>query len=294
MKNIKASPNKINKYDQKVPWSYSILRWAGSKRKLLPILMANIPYKYERYIEPFCGSACLFFALRPNQAILGDINDELIHCYKILRNHPFLLARTASEIPNTVLDYSEIRKQSPLELNPIDRAARFVYLNRFCFNGVYRTNKKGDFNVPRGTRTGAIPSATAFYRCSYALRKSVLLSMDFKDCLSQVRKGDFIYLDPPYATSEKLSIEEYGPDSFQHHDIERLINTLSRIDRVGATFLLSYEDSEDLLKLTPTHWSIGRIRVHRHVAGFSKHREIVGEALISNNKIQMGSNDEYK
>lgn len=283
-----------NKSDCKVPWTSSILRWAGSKRKLLPILMDNIPFKYNRYIEPFCGSACLFFAIRPNQAILGDINSELIHCYKILRKHPFLLARAASKIPNTAMDYYKIRKKSPSELNPIDRAARFVYLNRFCFNGVYRTNKKGEFNVPRGTRTGGISSEKAFYRCSYALRKSILLPTYFNDCLSQAKQGDFVYLDPPYATSERPAIEEYGLDSFQHHDIEGLIYKLLQIDNIGASFLLSYTNSQDLLKLVPEHWSVQRLRVRRHVAGFLKSREMVEEVLISNNNIRMGSKDEYR
>ena len=284
-----AENNSINL----VPWASPVLRWAGSKRKLLPLLMGNIPENYNRYIEPFCGSACLFFAIRPAKAILGDINPELIHCYEQIRKHPFLLNRAVSKIPNTKKDYYEIRKKETLSLNPLDRAARFIYLNRYCFNGVYRTNKKGIFNVPRGTRTGKIPSENAFFRCSFALRKANILNLDFSKCLSQVTKDDFIYLDPPYASSERPSIEEYGVESFQHTDISRLVNQLIRIDNIGALFLLSYSDTPDLLSLLPIHWNIQKIRVRRHVAGFLNSRQFVSELLISNYRIT-GLIDEYR
>jgi DNA adenine methylase len=281
------------KTDNLTPWASPVLRWAGSKRKLLPLLMANTPGRYNRYVEPFCGSACLFFAIRPKKAILGDINSELINCYNILKKHPVLLNRAASKFPNTSEMYYEIRQKSPSTLEPIDRAAQFVYLNRFCFNGVYRTNKKGIFNVPRGTRTGKIPSEKEFIRCSYALRNAEIQNKDFGECLNQVVKSDFIYLDPPYASSDRPSIEEYGLNSFQHIDIKRLIHQLIQVDNVGASFLLSYSDTPDLIKLIPKHWNIKKIRVRRHVAGFLNSRQFVVEVLISNYMIT-GFIDEYK
>ena len=156
--------------EHRKPWSPPIFRWAGSKRKLVPILLKHCPSSYGRYIEPFAGSACLFFALKPKKAILGDINEELLRAYNTIRKHPKMVARAAKVIPNSKVMYYKIRNTDPNILNPVDRAARFVFLNRFCFNGVYRVNKRGQFNVPRGYRTGQIQDESMFYRYSLLLR----------------------------------------------------------------------------------------------------------------------------
>jgi DNA adenine methylase len=273
------------KYFSTFPWAPPFLRWAGSKKKLLPTLMANIPSNYKRYIEPFCGSACLFFAIKPQSAILSDINSDLIQCYNMILKHPRLLWRFIKKIPNTDDAYLEYRKMEPANLDPLVRAARFLYLNRYCFNGVYRTNTKGQFNVPRGTRTGSLPEESAFYRCAYALRKARLLPVDFETSLKLIRKGDFIYLDPPYATTEKPLVKEYGPNSFQRKDINRLICALAKIDQKDATFILSYAQSKELTDQIDPAWNVSKILVRRHVAGFAKHRACVTEMLISNKPI---------
>ncbi len=127
-------------------WASPLFRWAGSKRKLLPELMAQVPASLTRYVEPFAGSGCLFFALRPEKAILGDINDELIYAYSVIRDHPRLVSRAVHRLRNEKRTYYRLRSQSPNALSPVDRAARFTYLNRHCFNGVYRINRAGCFN----------------------------------------------------------------------------------------------------------------------------------------------------
>lgn len=264
------------------PWSKPFLRWAGSKRKLVPYLVDYIPDDYGRYFEPFTGSSCLFFAIKPKEAILGDINEELIHTYSIVKTHPRLVARKAKSFPNTAEDYLAIRNIHPLKLSPIDRAARFIYLNRFCFNGVYRTNKKGMFNVPRGSRTGSIPNESFFYRCSTALKSAKLIAGDFNECLKNVKKNDFVYLDPPYTTTRKNTAGEYGPVSFKCYDIPRLLNCLYDIHDKGAFFLLSYNDSEELINSLSPSWRIDYIDVSRHIAGFSKYRKIVREIIVTN------------
>ncbi len=264
------------------PWSSPLFRWAGSKRKLLPSLIECSPRRFIRYIEPFAGSACLFFALKPQQAVLGDINQELLKTYEVIRSHPRLVARAAHSFKNSVEEYYKLRRVSPHKLDPIERAARFVYLNRYCFNGVYRTNKKGEFNVPRGVRTGNLPDEKLFYRCSVALRAATIRPLDFRACLHDVRKGDFIYLDPPYATSTQRRSGEYGYGSFDSDDLESLVDCLKSIDRKGARFLLSYKDSTTLKRLLPVTWQMRKINVKRHVAGFAKYRTDVIEVLISN------------
>lgn len=266
-------------------WTEPVFRWAGSKRKLLPILLKNTPTTFERYVEPFCGSACLFFALNPEKSLLGDINSELIHTYRQIRYHPRIIARRVQEIRQTKDNYLRIRALKSDELSDIDRAVRFVFLNRLCFNGVYRTNKKGQFNVPMGNKTGKIPSETAFYRCSIALRNAELCDADFESL--NIKKGDFIYLDPPYAKKEGRDRGEYGPGSFQYSDIDRIVKFLKKITEKKANFLFSYSCSNDVIDRLHNNWNVQEISVARHVAGFSKHRNTVKEILVSNNKIEL-------
>ena len=151
------------------PWTKPFLRWAGSKRSLLPELLASVPQGYRSYIEPFAGSACLFFALKPRRAVLGDINNELMRAYAVVAKHPRQVARAVQRIPNTEHSYLRLRAMNVEALDPLARTARFVYLNRHCFNAVYRTDRQGVFNVPRGTRTGELPPESVFLRCSLAL-----------------------------------------------------------------------------------------------------------------------------
>lgn len=270
--------------EHRQPWSPPLLRWAGSKRKLLPTLLECVPSRLHRYIEPFAGSACLFFALRPDCAVLGDTNAELLQTYSILQKHPRLVAQAVHSWPNTETSYYSIRRQSPDDLNPIDRAARFIYLNRYCFNGVYRTNRRGEFNVPRGIRTGAVPSESAFYRCSIALRNARVRAVDFEDCLQDVRTGDFVYLDPPYTSVSRNRYGEYGYGCFGDCDIDRLVLCLRRIDGAGAMFLLSYANTCSVAQRL-SRWYQRIVRVRRHVAGFAGDRAEVSELLVSNCRI---------
>lgn len=268
-------------------WSRPFLRWAGSKRRLVPLLLASLPDRFSRYVEPFAGSACLFFALRPKLAVLGDINNQLMHTYETVSQHPRIVARALSEIPSTKSAYYRVRDRFSDDLPALQRAVYFVYLNRHCFNGVYRTNRKGKFNVPLGSRTGAIPSESEFYRCSVALRAVTFRACDFEDCLSATEKGDFVYLDPPYSSSSRPRYGEYGYDSFQPPDINRLKSQLTYLNRIGCKFLLSYTDSDDTRRAF-SRWSLRRITVRRNVAGFSSHRRTAGEILVANYPIPEG------
>jgi DNA adenine methylase len=264
-----------------------LLRWAGSKRKLLPILLSSIP-SFSRYVEPFAGSACLFFALYPGRAILSDFNHELMETYYFIREHPLRVAETLAQMPSTPHFYYSLRSMKPTDLDPINKAARFIYLNRHCFNGVYRTNRQGAFNVPRGIRTGSMPSPKEFLACAAMLRGAVLLAGDFEGALSDVKKGDFVYLDPPYAKPGSQNLGEYGYGAFSEADLPRLFVALEAIDRKGATFLLSYRYSRRLVS-SIERWNYRTVMVRRHVAGFVKHRSNVKELLVSNNRLRLFS-----
>jgi DNA adenine methylase len=262
-------------------WGTPLFRWAGSKRQLLPSLMSLMPEHYGRYFEPFFGSGCLFFATHPRTAILGDMNADLMAAYCTLRSHPRLLHRAVTAMPTTSAHYYRLRSLECSALSPIERAARFVYLNRFSFNGVFRCNKSGSFNVPRGTQTGKVPEIKRFSRCAFALRSAELRMTDFEDCVSDAGRGDFVYLDPPYAKTGSRYRGEYGYGSFGVADIDRLLRVLEELDQRGAKFLLSYSYCRDI-RPALKWWHSRLILVRRHVAGFRRHRVQNREILISN------------
>jgi DNA adenine methylase len=262
----------------------SILRWAGSKKRLLPKLMSCIPQSFNSYFEPFAGSACLFFALEPRRATLGDINPALVEAYAVLRAHPIEVYEAISAMPDTEAYYYRIRKFEPSLLAETERAARFIYLNRFCFNGVYRTNVRGEFNVPRGLSTGRIPSREEFLRCASLLQDCTLHAGDFSLSVASAGAGDFVYLDPPYTTSSRPAYGEYGYGSFSSKDFERLAKVAVHLADQGAVVLLSYSEAA----LSGHHfndWHCRTVSVKRHVAGFSRHRAIVSEVLLCNHPI---------
>src|SRR4030042_6017567 len=180
------------------------LRWAGSKKKQIPRLSLFWSPTYSRYIEPFAGSCSLFFALSPDDAILGDKNAELIEMYSTVRDRSEEIYNRIVAIPRTRDMYYTLRAQSPATLTRVERAVRFIYLNRNCFNGIFRTNTHGAFNVPFAShRVGAFVTHDEFLRAAALLHRAKLCAGDFGSTLRHVRAGDFVYLDPPYAVESR-------------------------------------------------------------------------------------------
>jgi DNA adenine methylase len=259
------------------------LRWAGSKRKLIPRLRTFWTKDHKRYVEPFAGSACLFFALKPPKAILGDLNPELISTYiEVKYRMVAVLEELRALAPWSKEEYARLRSLEPTSLEPPLRAARFIYLNRFCFNGIYRTNLKGQFNVPySGDRCGAVPGDEVFRRCSRRLRGARFVCGDFENVLRQAERGDLVYMDPPYAVRARRVFREYDPSTFALDGITRLRSWMQRLDSKGISFVVSYAESDeaDLLK---EGFSYETLSVRRNVAGFAAHRLATNEVLISN------------
>lgn len=259
------------------------LRWAGSKRRLLPVLKTFWTPNHKRYLEPFAGSACLFFALRPPNAILGDLNRHLIATYLEIKYRVEAVLEELAAIPvASRKQYLRLRSVDLGNLTPSQRAARFIYLNRFCFNGIYRTNLAGQFNVPySGDRCGNLPSEETFRMCSRRLQRARFVPGDFERVLSQAEKGDLVYMDPPYAVRAKRIFKEYDPTAFTHADITRLRKWMDRLDVKGISFVVSYAESDeaDVLK---KGFSYETVVVRRHIAGFAAHRAMTNELLISN------------
>jgi DNA adenine methylase len=257
------------------------LRWAGSKRQQLSRLEQYWQPTHARYVEPFAGSACLFFAIAPAQAVLGDNNASLMHVYRIVRDSPDRIYDRLCRIKRDAKTYYRWRSKKPATLDSETRALRFLYLNRNCFNGIFRTNEDGAFNVPIGTKQGAYFSRSDLRACSDMLKRTKLVAADFERTLQHVRKGDFVYLDPPFAVTSRRVFRQYGTDSFAADDMPRFAATLTRIDELQADFLVSYADCKQARELA-THWHAVRLPARRHIAGFVGNRRRAYEWLISN------------
>jgi len=258
------------------------LRWAGSKRQLLPILSEFWNDSYHCYIEPFAGSAALFFYLSPQKAILADINSELIMTYyQIKTNLPHVL-EALSLLKKSKSRYYYLRSLEPNSLSAPFRAARFIYLNRFCFNGLYRTNRRGKFNVPYGgDRTGNIPSAESLRQCSKKLSKVRILKSSFEITLKYAKEGDFVYIDPPFKVSSRRVFNEYDAVSFDSSSLIKLREWLIAINKKNISFLVSYADSDEARYLSGGFYSI-KVSARRNISGFIGSRKIDNELLIYN------------
>jgi DNA adenine methylase len=260
-----------------------LLRWAGSKRRLLPFLKSFWADHHDRYLEPFAGSACLFLALKPPKAILGDLNPDLIKMYLEIKYRPeSFLNELATFKPRDKDEYLRLRALTVTSLSPARSAARFVYLNRFCFNGLYRTNLEGRFNVPfGGARSGTLPEPEVVRQCSRRLRTARLVRGDFAKVLAHAKRGDLVYMDPPYAVRARRVFREYDPATFAHDDIKRLRKWMLVLDSKRIDFVVSYAESDEA-QMLGRGFSCKVVPVRRNIAGFAADRTIVNEVIISN------------
>lgn len=261
--------------------SRSPLRWAGSKKKLVPTLRRLSPPSFKRYVEPFCGSLCLFVAMKPPSALVGDINAELVNFYRCIRTSARKVADLAHDYKNDEKTYYALRSLPEDSLTKYERAARFLYLNRYCFNGVYRTNRQGQFNVARGQHMGEMPAREELLAFGKLMKAVDVRQCDFSTILSEAGRGDFVYLDPPYAGRDVRDRGEYGLGAFKAQDIDRLSDIVQRASKRGAKILLSYADLPEI-RSHFTGWNIVTVSVPRNVSGFSRGRSRVSEIIIRN------------
>ena len=260
-----------------------VLRWAGSKRSILTSLAPFWTSAFETYVEPFCGSAALFFFLEAENAILSDVNADLINFYESLRANPVLLHSSVIEIPRDRTTYYSVRDVYNRTTNPTDRAKYFYYLNKNCFNGIFRTSLSGNFNVPfSGYRTGEYPPVEVFKKVAALLEGACLRAGDFERVVAEaLAKRCLVYLDPPYANGTRQPFAAYHPKSFVPSDLDRLENLLDQIDQAGSTFILSYSAECDVKKRF-ARWHIQTLIVRRNISGFAGARKLTTECLFTN------------
>lgn len=263
--------------------SKPLLRWAGSKRLTVPKLKTFWSEDYQRYLEPFAGSAQLFFSLSPPQAILSDSNADLIDTYCTIQEAPRKVYNKLKGFPSGKRSYYQIRALDRSSLTHVENAARFIYLNRFCFNGLYRTNLDGVFNVPySGYKTGEIPSWDSFKLTAAKLKTAKFICGDFENVLSaHLKPGDFVYLDPPYAVSNRRIFKQYNAQTFGLADLERLSVLAHHINALGASFVISYAYCSEALRLF-NDWNVHIISTQRFISGFGKFRKKAKELIVTN------------
>lgn len=211
------------------------LKWPGGKRWFVAQHLDLFPATYNRYIEAFSGSASVFFALRPASAILCDSNEDLIATYKAVksRSRQVVEALRNHAAKHSDSYYYEVRDQAPK--SSVERAARLIYLNRTCFNGIYRVNRKGQFNVPRGSKDTVLLDSDNFSSIASALRRAEIIAGDFSIAIDKAEKGDLVFADPPYTVRHNNNgFLNYNEKIFSWSDQIRLADCLARAMARGA------------------------------------------------------------
>lgn len=227
------------------------LKWAGGKTQLIPELSKYIPTSFNKYIEPFIGGGAFFFYLNPEKAIISDSNEELITTYKAVRDNVEEIIEILDGYKNEETFFYKIRSLNPNKLSDTERAARLIYLNKTCFNGLYRVNKRGEFNVPYGKRNREFLNQEQLRDSSEFLHNAKILLSDYLATLKKnAKKGDFIFLDPPYYPVGKYSdFKRYTKEFFYHDDHVILKEEFDRLVRIGCHVLLTNSDHPVVMEL---------------------------------------------
>lgn len=219
-----------------------VLKWAGGKTQMLNSIVPKVPEKYGTYIEPFMGGGALFFALDPKQAIIADSNPELMNMYREVASHVDDVIGYLHQYKNTKEDFYSVRKLDWLKLPKAEAAARMIYLNKTCFNGLYRVNKKGQFNVPYGKyENPKYCDEEVLYAASKALGRATIVCGDYLSILKDyAREGDFVFLDPPYLPiSEYADFKRYTKEQFYEEDHVELAKEVERLQGLGCHVILT-------------------------------------------------------
>jgi DNA adenine methylase len=260
------------------------LKWAGGKRWLANSDQLPLPTSFNRYIEPFLGGGAIFFHLAPTRAILSDVNAELIHLYTVLRDSPRdlmeLMLHHHSEHSST--HYYYIRAQVPD--GEIERAARTMYLNRTCWNGLYRVNLKGAFNVPIGTKSTVVFEHENFEEISRRLQSVEIVCCDFEPTIQQAGSGDFVFVDPPYTVRHNLNgFIKYNETLFGWEDQIRLRDAIAAAVDRGASIVVTNADHESVRELYEGICEYRSVKRASVLASESARRGQTTEALFSAN-----------
>jgi DNA adenine methylase len=268
------------------------VKWAGGKGQLLEQFKPLFPKKFNRYLEPFVGSGAVFFYIiqkfKPKEIIISDINEELINTYEIVKTDvERLIVELKQHKEYHMVEgkkyYLTIRATNPNNLPALERAARFIYLNKTCFNGLYRVNSKGKFNVPMGAyKNPDIVQEDKLRLVSELLKNVTIKVMSFEKVLNLAKKGDFIYFDPPYyPLKNKKSFTTYTKDSFMEKEQELLADIFKKLDKKGCSVMLSNSDTKFIKDLYP-NYNINLVQATRMINCNGAKRGKINEVVVTN------------
>lgn len=259
------------------------LKWAGGKRWLTAAHSTIFPSHFKHYYEPFLGSGAVFFSILPSEATLSDINPELIACYSAVRDN-WSSVQSHLEIHHEKHSkeyYYLVRQEKPTELAA--RAARFIYLNRTCWNALYRVNLKGEFNVPIGTKTNVLLDTDNFEEISNYLRGATIANLDFEKVIDRAEKDDLIFADPPYTVKHNFNgFVKYNEKMFHWDDQIRLSNSLIKASHRGCKIIITNAHHPSIMELYKNHFQLSITQRSSVIAASSTRRGIYEELIIKN------------
>jgi DNA adenine methylase len=273
------------------------VKWVGGKRQLLEQFKSMHLYppdqfdiKTGRYFEPFVGGGAVFFDLKPQKAFLSDLNNELVITYNIIKNNVEPLIKSLKKHKNTKEYFLKIRAKDVSKLTDLQIASRFIYLNRTCFNGLYRVNSHGGFNVPfAGNKNPLICDEINLRKISKALKNVVIKNQDYREVLKKAKKGDFVYFDPPYYPINKTSsFTSYTKEAFLEKEQIELRNTFVELTKRGCLVMLSNSDTPFInkiykeIKIKGKLITVHEVGANRMINSKASGRGKITEVLVTN------------
>ena len=267
-----------------------VLKWVGGKRQLLDTLTPLLPKRITTYCEPFVGGGALLFNLQPNTAYVNDINTELIGVYQVIKSDVDALISALQNFKNEADSFYSVRdwdrdKKKYSSLSDIEKAARVLYLNKTCYNGLFRVNNAGEFNSPFGNyrNPNIINAPTLRAVSTYLNSASVqLTSVNYIETLKGLSKGTFVYLDPPYdPVSDTSSFTGYSKGGFSKDDQIRLRECCDELNSKGIKFMLS-NSATDFIKEQYAAYHISIVRAKRAINSDSTKRGEIDEVVVRN------------
>lgn len=259
------------------------LRWAGGKNWFVKYLNSELPPTFKRYHEPFLGGASIFFNTKCTEiAFLSDVNIDLINTYNQVRDNVEDVIDQLKEFKNTKEEYYKIREKKFRKDS--SKAAQFIYLNLTSFNGIYRVNRNGKYNVPYGYRANAdFIKENILRQASKKLSKTIIQCQDFEVSLAEVKRGDFVFIDPPYTVAhESNGFIEYNQKLFSLDDQYRLAECLKRLNKIGTKFIVTNAFHKSIEKIYQDVGSFYKIQRKSLIGGKGAARQNINEYLIKN------------
>jgi DNA adenine methylase len=256
------------------PKEKSFLKWAGGKTRYAATLAAIAPPFTGRYWEPFLGSGALFFELSPVSAVLSDANVELITCFQSVAKDPHAVMNLLDAMPNTPEYFANVRRQETDDLSAEERAARVIYLNKTSFRGLWRVNKRGQFNTPYGAYDRPLYNPDTMLRASKALAGVEILACDFEKSIDRAEQGDWVFLDPPYVPlGGWADFKRYTPEQFGETDHQRLYQAMVRASERGVFVTHTNSETPFVKDLFEGQFNVHRLATRRDINLQSSNRK---------------------